>query len=107
MELPLVMKGTLHTVPSWNAVLAKGHWERARAKKLIADVFLSKLQSGEADCSTSTTSAKSSLSIFADTLASYQAMKAAEQRLKSAKKNAEKAMKRSSLRHGKQRKKIT
>jgi hypothetical protein len=61
-----------HPLPSWNAVCALGHWQRAKLKEGIQLAFLSALQATAADCSTKTTSAKNTLSIAADILVCYR-----------------------------------
>ncbi len=71
-KLPSLSLTLKHPVPSWNAILGLGHWQRARLKKAIQDDFLSALRASAADCSTRTTCARSTLSIAAATLDSYQ-----------------------------------
>lgn len=58
-------------LPSWNALLALGHWERAKLKKSIQAEFLSALRACESDCSTKTTSRRNTMWTAADTLDSY------------------------------------
>jgi hypothetical protein len=67
-SLTIVVK---HKVPSWNAILAFGHWQRAKLKKAIQDDFLSALRASADDSLMRTTSARSTMSIAADTLDSY------------------------------------
>lgn len=58
-------------LPSWNTVLALGHWERARFKVNLQRGFLSALRACESACSTRTISARNTTWTAADTLASY------------------------------------
>ena len=74
-----------HPLPSWNAILGFGHWQRARLKKAIQDDFLSALRASADDCSTRTTSVRNTLSIAAATLDSYQRTMLERRRLKSRK----------------------
>ena len=83
--LPSLSLTLKHPLPSWNAILGFGHWQRARLKKAIQDDFLSALRASAADCSTRTTSARSTLSIAAATLDSYQRTMQERRRLKSRK----------------------
>lgn len=83
--LPSLSLTLKHPLPSWNAILGLGHWQRARLKKAIQDDFLSALRASVADCSTRTTSARSTLSIAAATLDSYQRTMQERRRLKSRK----------------------
>jgi hypothetical protein len=75
-----------HPLPSWNALLGLEHWGRAKLKKQIQESFLSALRHAAADCSTRTTSQRSTMSIAADTLASFQATQQAKRALRRAKK---------------------
>jgi hypothetical protein len=77
-------------LPSWNALLGLGHWQRAKLKNQIQESFLSALRAAAADCLTRTTSQRSSMSIAAATLDSYRAMRLSARVLKSAKKKLEK-----------------
>lgn len=83
--LPSLSLTLKHPIPSWNAILGLGHWQRARLKKAIQDDFLSALRASADDCSTRTTSARSTLSIAAATLDSYQRTMQERRRLKSRK----------------------
>lgn len=83
--LPSLSLTLKHPLPSWNAILGLGHWQRARLKKAIQDDFLSALRASAADCSTRTTSVRSTLSIAAATLDSYQRTMQERRRLKSRK----------------------
>lgn len=58
-------------LPSWNAILAMGHWERAKFKRRIQEGFLSALKASATDLSTQTICQKKQLLIASDTLASY------------------------------------
>ena len=62
----------LPVVPSWNDMLAMQSWARMRRKEEIQCAFLSALRASASDPSTTTTSAKNTLSIAADTLALYR-----------------------------------
>ena len=84
-KLPSLSLTLTHPLPSWNAILGFGHWQRARLKKAIQDDFLSALRASAADSSTRTTSARSTLSIAAATLDSYQRTMQERRRLKSRK----------------------
>jgi len=59
-------------VPSWNDMLAMQPWARMRRKEEIQCAFLSSLRATASDQSKTTTCAKNSLSIAADTLESYR-----------------------------------
>jgi len=83
--LPSLSLTLKHPIPSWNAILGLGHWQRARLKKAIQDDFLSALRASADDCSTRTTSVRSTLSIAAATLDSYQRTMQERRRLKSRK----------------------
>lgn len=80
ITLKLIVPGRL---PSWNALLALGHWQRAKLKKEIQSAFLSALRACDDDCSTKTTFAKSITSIAADTLESYVRMSREKQKSRS------------------------
>src|SRR5690349_16140771 len=82
----LVIPGPL---PSWNDVLGMDHWARDRLKKGIQERFLSALQRSACDFSTKTTCARNTMSIAADTLASFQATQRAKRALRRAKKKLE------------------
>ena len=84
-KLPSLSLTLTHPLPSWNAILGFGHWQRARLKKAIQDDFLSALRASAADSSTRTTSARSTLSIAAATLDSYQRTMQERRKLKSRK----------------------
>ena len=84
-KLPSLSLTLTHPLPSWNAILGFGHWQRARLKKAIQDDFLSALRASADDSSTRTTSARSTLSIAAATLDSYQRTMQERRRLKSRK----------------------
>ena len=83
--LPSLSLTLTHPLPSWNAILGLGHWQRARLKKAIQDDFLSALRASADDSSTRTTSARSTLSIAAATLDSYQRTMLERRRLRSRK----------------------
>ena len=88
---PPIMSEPIHLtipgpLPSWNDILGMEHWERAKVKSAIQEVFLSALRLSASDSSTKTTSVKNSMSIAADTLVSYQAMRQEKRRLRQAKK---------------------
>ena len=89
----LAMPGRL---PSWNQILAMHHWKRKKFKDSTAAEFLCALRAAAKDCSTKTTSVKNTMSIYADTLASYLTTRRNERKLKSAKRNAEKASRKKS-----------
>ena len=80
-------------LPSWNALLGSGHWQRSKLKSQIQGDFLCALQAAAADCLTRTTSQRNSMSIAAATLESYRAMRLSARVLRSAKKKLEKANK--------------
>lgn len=80
-------------VLSWNNVLQLEHHARSGLKLKIQNAFLSALRASENACSTTTTSAKSTLSIAADTLASFQATALAKRKLKAASAKLAKAKK--------------
>ena len=67
-------------LPSWNQICGMEHWGRAKLKKDIQAAFLSALRASACDSSTKITSAKNTMSIAADTLASYQATTLAKQK---------------------------
>lgn len=71
-------------LPSWNELLGMQHYARHRLKGRIAKDFLSALQACEPDSLTKTTCAKSTMLIYADTLAAYLRMTQAKRILKSA-----------------------
>lgn len=79
----IVIPGRL---PSWNQILGMEQWARYKFKQELAKDFLSALRATAEDCSTRTTSAKNTMSIYADTLARFLAMKQAERKSRSAKK---------------------
>ena len=74
---------------SWNDILGMEQWARYKFKQELADVFLYELRHTDTDSSTRTTFARSTMLTYADTLASYLAMRQAERRSKSAKKKLE------------------
>ena len=84
-KLPSLSLTLKHPVPSWNAILGLQHFSRAKLKKAIQDDFLSALRASADDSSTKTTYAKSTLSIAAATLDSYQRTMLERRRLKSRK----------------------
>lgn len=84
-KLPSLSLTLKHPVPSWNAILGLGHWQRARLKKAIQDDFLSALRASADDCSTKTTSAKSTFATAAGILDSYQQTMQLRRKLKSRK----------------------
>ena len=79
----IVIPGRL---PSWNEILGMEHWARDKFKKQIQADFLSALRRTASAYSTKTTSAKSTMSIAADTLVSYQATQQEKRALRRAKK---------------------
>lgn len=85
-EIRIVVPGP---IPSWNEILKLEHWGRDKLKKEIQESFLSALQRSASDCSTRTISAKSTMSIAADTLVSYQATQRAKRASRRAKKKLE------------------
>ena len=84
-KLPSLSLTLKHPVPSWNAILGLQHFSRAKLKKAIQDDFLSALRASADDSSTRTTSARSTLSIAAATLDSYQRTMLERRKLKSRK----------------------
>jgi hypothetical protein len=82
-----------HPLPSLNAVLALGHWQRAKLKKAIQDSTLSALRACESASSIPTTWFRSGTSIPSATLESYQTMRLKERELKRANAKREKAKK--------------
>ena len=84
-KLPSLSLTLTHPLPSWNAILGFGHWQRARLKKAIQDDFLSALRASADDSSTRTTCARSTLLIAAATLDSYQRTMLERRKLKSRK----------------------
>ncbi len=72
-------------VPSWNALLAMGHWQRKRAKQAIQQGFLSALLATGNACLTRTTSVRNGWLTAYDTLASYLATRQTELALRRAK----------------------
>ena len=93
MIFRLAMTGRL---PSWNQILAMHHWKRKKFKDSTATEFLFALRLAAKDSLTKTTSAKNTMSIYADTLESYLTTRRNERKLKSAKRNAEKASRKKS-----------
>ena len=79
----IVVPGRL---PSWNDMLGMEHWQRYKFKNDLAKSFLSALRQSETDCSMRTISQRNSMSIYADTLASYLTTARARRALRSAKK---------------------
>lgn len=86
LVLTLVVPGRL---PSWNQILGMEQWARYKFKQDVAADFLSALRATDTGCSTSTTSAKSTLSTYADTLESYLTMRREQRRLKSLSKKSQ------------------
>lgn len=84
-KLPSLSLTLKHPVPSWNAILGLQHFSRAKLKKAIQDDFLSALRASADDSSTRTTSARSTLSIAAATLDSYQRTMQERRKLRSRK----------------------
>jgi hypothetical protein len=82
-----------HPLPSLNAVLALGHWQRAKLKTAIQDSTLSALRACESALLIPTTWFQSGTSMPSDTLASYQTMRLKERELKRANAKREKAKK--------------
>ena len=81
LELPIRLS-------SWNQILAMEHWARYKHKQELAKVFLSALRATAGGSSTLTTSARSTLSIYADTLESYLTTALNKRKLRSAKSRA-------------------
>lgn len=73
-------------LPSWNEILGMEQWARYKFKGELTDAFLCALRHSAADSSTKTTSARNTMSIFADTLALYLETKQAERKSKQRKK---------------------
>lgn len=73
-------------LPSWNDVLGMEQWARYQFKQALADAFLSALRRSAADSSMKITCARSTMLTYADTLASYLAMRREQRKLKSARK---------------------
>ena len=78
-----------HPLPSLNAVLALGHWQRSKLKKAIQDSVLCALRVSESVCWTPITSSPSGTSTPSATLASYLAMRQTERESKRANKKLE------------------
>lgn len=78
-------------LPSWNDVLGMEQWARYKFKNELQLAFLSELRAFDDGFSTKTTSVKSSMSIAADTLASYMEMNREKRRLRLLKKKQAKA----------------
>lgn len=72
-------------LPSWNDILGMEQWARYKFKGELAAAFLSALRASGYGSSMKITCAKNIMSIYADTLASYLAMKQARRELKSRK----------------------
>jgi hypothetical protein len=81
----LVIPGRL---PSWNALLAMGHWQRHKLKRETQESFLCALRAADDASLTSTTSVKSMWLIAADTLESYRATALAKRKLRLNKKRS-------------------
>lgn len=81
-----LVEKSLPIVPSWNAVLGLEHWGRDKMKKEIQAAFLCALRACAADSLTRTTSARSTLSTAADTLACF--LKTAREQRASKQRNA-------------------
>jgi len=77
-----------HPLPSLNAVLALGHWQRLKLKKLIQASMLSALRASEHDSSTPITSYPSGTLTPSDTLESYLQTRQTERELKRANKKS-------------------
>lgn len=75
-------------LPSWNEILGMEHWARYKFKDEIQGAFLCALRATANDCSTMTTSARSTMLTACATLDSYRAMRREQRRLKSAKKKS-------------------
>jgi len=73
-------------LPSWNDILGMEQWARYKTKKEMADVFLCALRASANDSSTRTTSARSTLLTFADTLERYLLMRQEQRKSKSLRK---------------------
>ena len=71
-------------LPSWNDILGMEQWARYKFKQELQKEFLSALRLSASDSSTLTTYAKNSMSIAADTLASYMETARLRRKLKSA-----------------------
>lgn len=77
-------------LPSWNDILGMEQWARYKFKNQLAADFLSALQQSGPDSSMKITCARSTTSTYADTLASYLAMKLERRKLKQSKGKAAK-----------------
>ena len=71
-------------LPSWNQMLGMQHFQRDKFKSGLALRFLSALRASGNDSSTKIIYAKNTMSIYADTLESFLATKAASRKLKRA-----------------------
>lgn len=78
-------------LPSWNDLLGMEHWARYKFKSELSKRFLSVLRASGSASSTKTTSAKSTMSIYADTLELYLQTAQQKRALKLAKKKQEQA----------------
>jgi len=83
--LPSFVLTMKHPVPSWNALLGMGHWQRRKLKQAIQDDFLLALRATAAECLMKTTSQKSTFATYADTLESYLTTLQIERKSRSAK----------------------
>ena len=76
-------------LPSWNDILGMEQWARYQFKNQVAADFLCALRASAADSSTKITCARSSMSIFADTLESYLKTRQEQRKLRAAKRRLE------------------
>jgi len=72
----------LPVVPSWNDLISVDEWLRKKRKEEIRAAFLSALRASADDSLTRTTCAARSLSIAADTLASFLATRQQQRALR-------------------------
>jgi len=80
-------------LPSWNTILGMQQWARYKYKQEVARGFLFALQHAAQGSSTRTICARSSLSTFCDTLASYLTMRQEQRKSRLRKKRRAKAKK--------------
>src|SRR5690606_29881105 len=80
-------------LPSWNAILGMGHWQREKFKESIQLAFLSALRATGPASSMKTTTAKSTMSTAAVTLGFYMETVRQKRKLRSAKKRLEAKLK--------------
>lgn len=86
---PLISFRVPGRLPSWNQILGLEHWARYQLKEKLAEDFLRELRAIEGDSSMRITSAKSTISTFADTLECYLKTRQELRKSRSAKKRLE------------------